>query len=372
VGGDSCPVKILHVNPERGWGGGETQVLGLVKYLSLRGHQNHLLCHPEGLLSREVSGIGVSTFSIRVRNDLDVRPVFSLRRLIRKEQYDIVHFHTKRAHALCLWLGRIHPGVRHVVTRRMDYPVKRNWYNRWIYNRQVDGVVAISEKIAALLAEGGVWKEKIRVIHSGIDPTRFHRPGEGKQVSNCPVIGVVAVLEERKGHRFLLEAAQLLKQQGYRIRYQFSGEGRARGFLERMVQRLGLQEDVTFMGFVSDVPAFLSGIDLFVLPSLYEGLGVAVIEAMAAGKPVVASCVGGLPELVDNEVTGLTVPPGDPPALARAISHVLSRKGALDCMGDKARERVQQHFTMEQMAQKNEGFYYELLGKNKQNVETRY
>ena len=120
------------------------------------------------------------------------------------------------------------------------------------------------------------------------------------------------------------------------------------------------------MGFVSDVPAFLSGIDLFVLPSLYEGLGVAVIEAMAAGKPVVASCVGGLPELVDNEVTGLTVPPGDPPALARAISHVLSKKGALDCMGVKARERVQQHFTMEQMAKKNEGFYYELLGKNKQ------
>jgi glycosyltransferase involved in cell wall biosynthesis len=133
-----------------------------------------------------------------------------------------------------------------------------------------------------------------------------------------------------------------------------------------MVRRLGLQEDVTFMGFVSDVPAFLSGIDLFVLPSLYEGLGVAVIEAMAAGKPVVASCVGGLPELVDNEVTGLTVPPGDPPALARAISHVLFRKEALDCMGVKARERVQQHFTMEQMAKKNEGFYYELLGKNKQ------
>jgi glycosyltransferase involved in cell wall biosynthesis len=366
VGGDSCPVKVLHVDPEKGWGGGETQVLGLLKYLSLRGHQNHLLCHPEGVLSGEVQGIGVSTFSIRVRNDLDLRPVLSLRRLIRREQYDIVHFHTKRAHALSLGLGRVHPRVRSVVTRRMDYPVKRNWYNHWIYNRQVDGVVAISEKIADLLAEGGVGRERIRVIHSGIEPTRFQKVREARQGSRYPVIGVVAVLEERKGHRFLLEAAQLLKKQGYRIRYQLSGEGSQRESLERMVHRLGLQEDVTFMGFVSDIPTFLSGVDVFVLPSLYEGLGVAAIEAMAAGKPVVASRVGGLPELIDDAVTGFLVPPGDPSALAGAISRVLPQKGALDSMGVRARERVRQHFTLEQMAKKNEDFYYELLAKNKQ------
>ena len=115
------------------------------------------------------------------------------------------------------------------------------------------------------------------------------------------------------------------------------------------------------MGFVSDIPTFLSGVDVFVLPSLYEGLGVAAIEAMAAGKPVVASRVGGLPELIDDAVTGFLVPPGDSSALAGAISRVLSQKGALDSMGVSARERVRQHFTLEQMAKKNEDFYHELL-----------
>ncbi|MFQ5849117.1 MAG: glycosyltransferase family 4 protein [Candidatus Binatia bacterium] len=361
MGEGNRPLKILHVDPEREWGGGETQVFYLLKQLSLRGHQNHLLGHPEGTLSREAQRIGITTFSIRARNDVDLRPVIPLRRLIRREQYDIVHFHTKRAHAQCLWLGRVYQGVRHVVTRRMDYPVKRNWYNDWIYNRQVDGVVAISEKIAELLVEGGVRKERIRVIHSGIDPAPFQRSREGKQGSGHPVIGMVAVLEERKGHRFLLEAAQYLKRQGYRLRYYLAGEGTQRRHIEQAVMRLGLQEEVALMGFVSDIPSLLSEMDVFVLPSVHEGLGVAVIEAMAAGKPVVASRVGGLPELVENKVTGLLVPPGDPLALARAISHLVTQKEGLESMGIKARERVEQHFTMEQMAKKNEDFYYDLL-----------
>ncbi|MBI4489223.1 MAG: glycosyltransferase family 4 protein, partial [Deltaproteobacteria bacterium] len=102
-------------------------------------------------------------------------------------------------------------------------------------------------------------------------------------------------------------------------------------------------------------------IDIFILPSLYEGLGVAALEAMAAGKPVIASRVGGLPELVDDQVTGLLVPPKDSWALARSISQLLSQKGLVQEMGTRASERVQQHFTMEQMARKNEEFYYEIL-----------
>jgi len=124
---------------------------------------------------------------------------------------------------------------------------------------------------------------------------------------------------------------------------------------------LGLQDDVDFAGFVSDIPGFLSAIDIFVLPSLYEGLGVAVLEAMAAGKPVVASRVGGLPELVHDAVTGLLVPPKDSRALAEAIARVISQEGLARQMGERGRKRVLQHFTMEQMAKNNEDYYYELL-----------
>jgi len=361
VEGTDRPLKILHVDPEKDWAGGQTQVLGLLSYLSRNNHENHLLCHPDGVIRGKAQKIDIKTFSLKVKNDLDLLPVFRLKKLIREEQYDIVHLHTKRAHALCFWLGQIHPGLKYVVTRRMDYRMKKNWYNDRLYNKQVDGVVAISKKIAALLAEGGVNREKIRVIHSGIDPQPFKIEHEEEPNSTRLVIGTVAVLEQRKGHRFLLEAARLLKEQGIRLRYLFAGEGAERNYLEQLVLKWGLQEEVAFMSFVFDIPAFLSSIDIFVLPSLYEGLGVSVIEAMAAGKPVVASRVGGIPELVEDHITGLLVPSGDPPALARVISNLLSQRDVQERMGIKGRERVQQHFTLELMAKRNEEFYYELL-----------
>jgi glycosyltransferase involved in cell wall biosynthesis len=247
------------------------------------------------------------------------------------------------------------------VTRRMDYPIKRSLYHRYVYNRQVDGIVAISEKIADILAEGGVRKEKIRVIYSGVDPAPFAEARERVLGSDAPVIGTVAVLEERKGHRYLLQAAALLKQKGHRLIYRFAGEGSRRGELQGLVRKLGLQEEVSFLGFVSDVPRFLASIDLLVLPSLYEGLGVSVLEAMAAGRAVVASRVGGLPELVDDSVTGLLVPPRDFSALATAIAGLISQRSRMNEMGKKAWKHVEQNFTMERMAKQNEEYYYELL-----------
>ena len=337
------------------------QVIGLLNYLSLRGHQNHLLCHPDGFLFREAGKRGIRTFPIEIRNDLDLRPIFFLRRLIRTERYDIVHFHTKRAHALSLWLGRVHPGIKYVVTRRMDYPVRRSWYNHYLYNRQVDGIVAISREIGELLVKGGVHRERIRVIHSGIDAAPFEKARPVGTSAGPPVIGTVAVLEERKGHRFLLEAAALLKQQGHRLIYRFAGEGSERKRLEKIAMELGLREDVVFAGFVSDIPSFLATIDLFVLPSVHEGLGVAVLEAMAAGKPLVATSVGGIPELVEDRVTGLLVPPKNPSALASSISQFISQSGLTQEMGTNAWKRVQRDFTAERMAKKNEEFYYEIL-----------
>lgn len=358
---DRRPLKVLHIDSEELWGGGENQVLGLVDYLSFRGHTNHLLCHPGGVLSRAVRQKGFATFPLRMRNDLDLRPMLRLRRLMRQEAYDIVHFHTKRAHALVLGLARVHGGPGYVVTRRMDYPVRRGWYSRCLYDKKVDGVVAISRKIADVLVAGGVGRERIRVIYSGIDPTPFQRSQRTEQNIAPMVIGTVAVLEERKGHRFLLEAASLLKRQGFRLKFRFAGDGSRKESLQKLVSRLGLREEVEFMGFVSDIPSFLSLTDIVVLPSLYEGLGVAVLEAMAARKPVVATQVGGLPELIEDQITGLLVPPKDPNALAQAISGLINQRGSIQQMGDEAWKRIQQDFTVEQMAKKNEGYYYDIL-----------
>jgi glycosyltransferase involved in cell wall biosynthesis len=295
------------------------------------------------------------------RNDVDLRPIWQLRRRIHHERYDIVHLHTKRAHALSLWLPRGLSGPRYLVTRRMDYPENGNCYTRYLYNRCVHGVVAISQPIVQLLADAGVDGKKIRLIHSGIDVARFSAGAAPASADRIPVIGTAAVLQARKGHRFLLEAVAQLKARGFKLHCLLAGEGPERKSLQETTTRLGLEHEVCFMGFVADIPAFLAGIDIFVLPSLYEGLGVAALEAMAAEKAVVASRVGGLAEVISDGVTGFLVPPHAPKELGEAIASLLADPSVARAVGRRAAAHVREHFTLERMAAVNEAYYYELL-----------
>jgi glycosyltransferase involved in cell wall biosynthesis len=244
----------------------------------------------------------------------------------------------------------------------MDYPERRNWRTHLLYNRQVDGVVAISQAIADLLVEAGVDGQKIRVIPSGIETQRFADvAGTPRRFDGVTVVGSVGALEERKGHRFLLDAAVLLKGRGFKLEYHIAGMGSLRQQLEQQAGRLGLANDVRFFNFVKDTAPFLAEIDLFVMPSLSEGLGVAALEAMASTKPVIASRVGGLAESVVDGVTGLLVAPRDAGALAQAVEQLVREPQLAASMAARGRERVERNYTVEQMARGNEAYYYELL-----------
>lgn len=363
--GHSRPLNILHVDPERNWGGGEGQVVGLVRCLAAKGHHNDLVADPNGPLLAKCEGLARRCRAVVIRNDLDLRCVPGLRRLIRAGAYDIVHLHTKRAHAMAPWLPRGAPKPKYLVTRRMDYPECRTAYTDHLYNRRVDGVVAISRSIAELLIAAGVDEKKVRVIPDGIDLRQFPAVPSAPPLSQCmagvTVIGCVGILEERKGHRLLLEAAARLKAKGMRLRYRIAGAGSLRQPLEQHAASLGLKDDIEFLGFVQDTVAFLAGIDVFVMPSLFEGLGVAALEAMAAGKPVIASRVGGLAEAVIDDVTGMQVAPGDDAQLADAIEKLCRDPARAAALGQRGREHVLRHFSVEQMAAKNEAFYHDLL-----------
>lgn len=356
-------LRILHVDPEKNWGGGEAQVLGLLTFLASRGHHNDLYAHPGGILSARCQGLAIRIYPLTMRNDLDVRSVMRIRRLIRATGYDIVHFHTKRAHALSPWLPHGAGAPKYVVTRRMDYPEPRSWYTDLLYNRSVDGVVAISQTIAQLLISAGVEPKKIRCVRSGIELQRFASIEPRPSKAGDPfVVGCLAALEERKGHRDLLHAAALLKRRGLRVQVRIAGDGPLLSRLKNDAARLQLDNEVKFFGFVTDAVAFLRDVDSIALPSLYEGLGVAVLEGMAAGKPVVATRVGGVTESVLDGVTGMLVPARDPEALAAAIARLAELPHLARSLGAKGRERVRECFSIEQMARGNESFYYELAG----------
>lgn len=359
--GERRLLKILHIDPEKNWGGGEAQVLGLLTYLAKQGHRQYLLAHPQGQLWPRAQPIEISLVPMIARNDIAVRSAWAIRRLIDEENFDIVHLHTKRAHALAAWFAGRRRRAKFVVTRRMDYPEKSSARARWLYNRGADGVVAISQTIAALLRDAGVEQDKIRVIYSGIDAARFQQRTPNSKLSQPAIVGTVAVLEERKGLRHLIEAAARLQAQGLSLEYRIAGAGPLLAELQQLAQQSGVGDRVSFVGFVSDTAAFLANLDIFVLPSLFEGLGVAALEAMAAGKPVIASRVGGLGESVIEGETGLLVAPRDTAALADAIANLVKCPALAVQMGQRGVARVKEGFSLEKMARSNEAFYYDLV-----------
>jgi glycosyltransferase involved in cell wall biosynthesis len=357
-------LAILHVDPERAMGGGEMQVLGLVRELAALGDRQTLAADPDGPLAGAVARLGVAVAPLRIRNHLDVVAGRRLAGLLARERYDIVHFHTARAHAMSIFLGR-RPRVRRVVTRRMDYPLRGGGYARWLYDRGADAVVAISEGVREALVASGVQRARIAVVPSGVDVARFatdpgasvderHRLG---LADDEVVLAIVGALEERKGHDVLLDAVASLGD--LRLRVLCAGSGSLAPALVARKDALGLGERVRFLGQVNDVAALLAAVDVVVMPSRHEGLGVAALEAMAAGRPVIASRVGGLPEAVGD--AGVLVPNGDARALAEAIRLLALDPQARRTLGDAGRRRVADRFTLGTMARGTRAVYRELV-----------
>ena len=372
-------LRILHVDPERNWGGGEAQVLGLTRYLHRAGHVSHVATPLHGVLAQRLQHDHLTVQPLSVRNHLDGLAGWRLRRLVRREYYDLVHFHTARAHALSPWLHAL--PVRRLVTRRMDYPIKTGWWSRLLYGNQVDMIIAISSGVAAALGTAPVSDRPVRIIPSGIDTTQFRPTAAQRRAmrrqyglgEDTTVILMAGALTQRKSPHTLIEAAAPLhsyRQQGQSaeqtgqarsLHYLVCGDGPLRQELEARVRALGLASVFHFAGFCRDVPAYLAAADIFVHTPVWEGLGVAVIEALAAGLPVVASRVGGIPELITDGETGLLIPAQDPSALRKALLQCVHRPDWAKTLGTQGQTKVRTYFDIETTARANEALYYELL-----------
>jgi glycosyltransferase involved in cell wall biosynthesis len=363
-----APLRIAGVDPERGFAGGETQVLGLTLELNRMGHRAELICDPSGPLWERAQASGVACHALRIRNAVDFAAGMRLRSILRREHFDVVHFHTSRAHSMAPF-ARGHARAL-IVTRRMDYRPNR-MFAPYLYNHAVDGVAAISAAVADSLASAHVARERVTIISSGVDCARFRPPtAQERQAARAALaiaagafaIGTVGMLEERKGHRHLLEAmAELGRERAAPAVCVIAGEGSLRGELEREAARLGVADRVRFTGRVDDACAVLWALDAFVFPSLREGLGVALLESAACGLPAVACSAGGIAGVVIDGRTGLLVAPGDAHAMAAAIARLASSPEECRAMGAAARQRATSEYAMETMARRTLELYRRCL-----------
>jgi glycosyltransferase involved in cell wall biosynthesis len=243
-----------------------------------------------------------------------------------------------------------------VAARRVDFHLRSHAFSKWKY-RKIDVFVAASNVIAGILVTDGIPRDRIVTVHDGVNLSAIDRqPAADVHATfwlphGAPVVGNVAALVGHKGQRHLVAAAAQVVREIPDARFLILGEGELRSALERQVHDLGLDRHVLLPGFRADAIGLQKSFDVFAMSSVTEGLGSAMLDAMACGTPVVATRAGGIPEAIVDEQHGLLVPPHDPGALAKAIVRLLSDAGLRRRFGSAGRQRIVDEFSVERMVQ---------------------
>ena len=350
---------VLYLIETSGPGGAENMLINLVENLNRARYRPMIGLLKEGWLATQLRQRGFETITMPQRRGHDPGWVYRCVRLIHRKGIDVLHTHEfgMNTYGSIASLGT---GVPVVATVHGGSYYWEKWRRRMAYRlvaRHAMRMVAVSDSIRRVLIERvGASSEKLCTIYNGVDVEAYRFVQDGTRIrqelgieETTPVVGTVANLYPVKGHTFLLKAAAEVACVYPRTVWLLAGRGMLLGELQDEARELGISDRVRFLGFRDDAAAVLQALDLFVLPSLSEGLPLAVLEAMAAAKPVVATAVGGNLEVVVDGQTGYLVPPRDPSALASRILALLRDRPLAHGYGAAGRQRVLQQFSLVRM-----------------------
>jgi len=312
-------IRVLHVIGGGEVGGAEELVLTLMKLLDREKYEPYLLCLCEGPFAGLAEEQGLKAFVLPMKHKLDISTVTPLRKYIRDNNINIVHTHGVRANLVARIAAKkeIIPVVTTVHSiLRYDYDsiIKAVFarYLTMLTNKNTDRFIAISRVIEREIIKMGVSPDRITVVHNGLDISKFAQPREPYKVkeelhleTDKPVVTMVARLHPVKGHEYFLRAARKVIDMGFKVQFLIIGEGIYREKIEQRVKELGLENIVKMPGYYSQVEDIYAVSDILCVPSIMEGLGLVILEAMFFNVPVIASDTGGIPEIIEDGVDGL-------------------------------------------------------------------
>lgn len=356
-------MHVLHLEAGRHLYGGPRQVLYLLRGLGQAGVRCSLVAPAGSALAAAAPATGAAVHAVPIGGDLDILAVGRLFALLRELKPDLVHVHSRRGADFFGAIAARLAGTPALLTRRVDHPD-----GGWLAGRKYAGyarVAAISGAVLAQLRAAGLPPQRLALVPSAVDAadcvpvlTRQALLERLGLPADALLVAVVAQLIPRKGHEVLLQAWPAIRAACPAARLLVCGSGPLH---EQLLARAGGDDSVLFIGFQPDLREWLGRVDLLVHPALAEGLGVAVLEAQAAGVPVVASAAGGLPEAVADGRSGLLVPPGKAPALAAAVSALLADPDRRAALGAAGRAHMAERFSVAAMTRGYLALYRQLL-----------
>jgi glycosyltransferase involved in cell wall biosynthesis len=355
----------LLVDLETEWRGGQNQFLLLLKGLYERGHAAELLAVRGSALAHRAHSAGICVHTVS-RRAARFGTVQKIRSLLADGRIELVH--VNESHALtAAWLARAHRRMPLIISRRVGYPLTQSWPARKRFHA-ASAIIANSQWVAEQAAASGAPKEKLRVVHEGVRIPELASPEMRSKARarwnippDAPLLGCVGVLSEDKGHAFVIRALEMVRREFPEARLLLAGDGPSREGLQRLARDLGLQDAVVFAGFVGEIERVYQTLDVFVFPSLFEGLGTSLLAAMSFGVPSVTFFGCALGEIVENGTSGIQVEPGKSDSIARAVCSILRDGNLAAAVGRAGRGRIERHFSAEQMVDGTIGVYREML-----------
>ena len=360
-------LRILHLNSARSWRGGEKQTLLLASGLKNLGNEVFIACQPQSPLNDRSIEEGINTLPVRMGGEWDLPASWKLSRWLKQHSIDVIHYHTARAHTLGWMATTFYPVPVRILSRRVVFPINKNILSRIKYKKGYDRIIAISNAVRDVLILGGVDRRKISVIHSGISLNNMHSEDDSEglkkefDLSETDVlIGIVGALTAEKDLKTFLQAAKLVTEERENVKFFVVGEGRLMKELIAFTESLNISSKVIFTGFRKDIINILDTLDIWVLSSRKEGLGNALLEAMAAGLPIAATNAGGIPEVVRDGKGGFLVNPGNHKKLASVIAKLIDDKDLRNRFGSENLERVK-NFDITRTIEETQKIYLECL-----------
>ncbi len=362
-------MRVLQICSAREFGGGERHLADLANGLAHRGHEVFAALVPSSPLRSELSSVPADNIvQLPMRNALNISTALKLARFATENRIQIIHAHVARDYPLAALVAR-RSSARLILTRHVLFPMSRA---HSLALRGTVRVIAVSQAVADVLRGQRIFSpEKIVLIHNGIDIDRFTKRREEvvavrQDSARRLCVGMIGHLAPIKGQEDFIRAAATVRARRSDVEFVIAGEDKSRKrehrrHLEKLINKLGLTQQVTLHGWVDDVAKLLPDFDLFVSPSRAEPFGLSIVEAMAAGVPVIATASEGAREIIDNRQTGWLVPMGDPEALAGAIFELLGDADLRKRLSEQAQRSVRVRFSLEGMLDATEEVYRQTL-----------